>query len=100
MSFALASGVNADDRSRSLETAYWLIKPRALVRGTWPAPADAAAWLNGQLAAHAPRFASGAQRDADRLSRLVNAAAQRLGSGGDASYGFYLERPAYLSSLW
>ncbi|WSL13770.1 hypothetical protein OG194_26075 [Streptomyces sp. NBC_01288] len=38
-----------------------------------------------------------AQRDAGQLSRLVTSAAQRLGSGGDASYGFYLERPSYLS---
>ena len=80
-----------------LETAYWLIKPRSLVRGTWPGPTDAATWLSGQLAAYEPRFTSETQRDAGHLSRLVASAAERLGSGGDASYGFYLERPLYLS---
>ena len=80
-----------------LETAYWLIKPRALVRGTWPAPADAAAWLADQLAAHAARFENEAHRDTGHLTRLVTSAAERLTSGGDSSYGFYLERPTYLS---
>ncbi|MFJ2607396.1 hypothetical protein ACIO13_20815 [Streptomyces sp. NPDC087425] len=50
-----------------------------------------------QLAAHAPRFASGAQLEAGRLARLAATVAQRLDSGGDATVGFYLERPIYLS---
>ena len=80
-----------------LETAYWLVKPRSLVRGTWSNPADATAWLEAQLATHAPRFAAEAQRDAGHLSRLVTSATRLLASGGDTSHGFYLERPSYLS---
>ncbi|MEU6406100.1 hypothetical protein [Streptomyces sp. NPDC046985] len=80
-----------------LETAYWLIKPRSLVRGTWEEAKEAASWLGERLVEYAPRFASERERDAPRLARLVNAAAERLRSGADLSYGFYLERPSYLS---
>ncbi|MBK6018783.1 hypothetical protein, partial [Streptomyces sp. MBT53] len=80
-----------------LETSYWLIKPPSLVRGTWAAPADAAAWLGDQLAAYRARFANDAHRDAGHLAGLVASATVRLASGHDSSYGFYLERPAYLS---
>ncbi|MFJ4548618.1 hypothetical protein ACIP4X_05220 [Streptomyces sp. NPDC088817] len=80
-----------------LETAYWLLKPRSLVRGTWPDPGEAAAWLGDRLTEYTHRFASEAQRDAGRLASLAASAAERLGSGGDLSLGFYLERPAYLS---
>ena len=66
-----------------LETAYWLIKPRTLVRGTWGEPKEAAAWLGARLAEYAPRFASEAQRDPARLAVLVNTAAEQLGSGAD-----------------
>ncbi|MDV7215111.1 hypothetical protein [Streptomyces prunicolor] len=79
-----------------LETAYWLIKPCSLVRGTWDEAKEAASWLGEQLAEYAPRFASEAQRDTTRLARLVNSAAERLESGADVSLGFYLERPSYL----
>ncbi|MGX9891355.1 hypothetical protein [Streptomyces sp. NPDC002276] len=80
-----------------LETSYWLIKPPSLVRGTWVAPADAAAWLGDQLAAYRTRFANAAHRDARHLAALVASATARLASGHDSSYGFYLERPTYLS---
>lgn len=80
-----------------LETAYWLVKPRSLVRGTWDEAKEAAAWLGERLAEYAPRFASESDRDAARLARLVDAAAERLRSGADVSYGCYLERPSYLS---
>ncbi|KUN98219.1 hypothetical protein [Streptomyces caeruleatus] len=80
-----------------LETAYWLIKPRSLVRGTWDEPKEAAAWLGERLSEYAPRFASEAERDTTYLTLLVNSAAERLGEGGDVSHGFYLERPSYLS---
>ncbi|MET7972442.1 hypothetical protein ABZW44_05010 [Streptomyces mirabilis] len=80
-----------------LETAYWLVKPRALVRGTWDEAKEAAAWLGERLAEYAPRFASESDRDTARLARLVDAAAGRLRSGADVSYGHYLERPSYLS---
>ncbi|MFI2431374.1 hypothetical protein [Streptomyces sp. NPDC018693] len=80
-----------------LETAYWLLKPRTLVRGTWDQPQPATAWLTDLLTDYAPRFASDAQRAPAHLSRLVTSAAERLGGGGDVSYGFYLERPSYLS---
>jgi hypothetical protein len=80
-----------------LETAYWLVKPRTLVRGTWDEAKEAAAWLGERLAEYTPRFAAEADRDTARLARLVDAAAERLHAGGDVSYGHYLERPSYLS---
>ncbi|MFF6809354.1 hypothetical protein ACFZAG_05590 [Streptomyces sp. NPDC012403] len=80
-----------------LETAYWLVKPRSLVRGTWDEAKEAAAWLGERLAEYAPRFASEGDRDTARLARLVDAAAERLRSGADVSYGCYLERPSYLA---
>ncbi|MEU6111051.1 hypothetical protein ABZ853_21920 [Streptomyces albidoflavus] len=80
-----------------LETAYWLIKPRSLVRGTWDEAKEAAAWLGEQLAEYAPRFDAERERDTARLAGLVESTAERLGSGADVSFGFYLERPSYLS---
>ncbi|MFE6105196.1 hypothetical protein [Streptomyces laurentii] len=80
-----------------LETAYWLIKPRSLVRGTWEEVNEAASWLGDRLAEYASRFASDRDRAPTRLARLVDGAARRLRSGADVSYGFYLERPSYLS---
>ncbi|MFK4104522.1 hypothetical protein ACI2L1_31490 [Streptomyces sp. NPDC019531] len=80
-----------------LETAYWLVKPRSLVRGTWDDPKEAAAWLAEQLGDHAPRFASGWDRDATHLTFLADSAFVRLNLGADVSLGFYLERPSYLS---
>ncbi|WP_053694877.1 hypothetical protein [Streptomyces sp. NRRL F-5755] len=80
-----------------LETAYWLIKPGTLVRGTWDEPKEAAEWLGERLTEFAFRFASEADRDSTRLAILVNAAAERLGRGRDVSHGFYLERPSFLS---
>lgn len=80
-----------------LETAYWLVKPRSLVRGTWEEAKEAAAWLGERLAEYAPRFAAEHDRDTARLARLVDAAAERLHAGGDVSYGRYLERPSYLA---
>ncbi|MEU5525300.1 hypothetical protein ABZ759_32990 [Streptomyces sp. NPDC047860] len=79
-----------------LEAAYWLIKPRSVVRGTWTEAKDAAAWLGERLAEYAPRFAAEHDRDTARLARLVDSAAERLHAGGDVSYGHYLERPSYL----
>jgi hypothetical protein len=80
-----------------LETAYWLAKPGALVRGTWPDAQGAAAWLGERLTEYAPRFGAAAERDPAHLTRLAHAAAGRLHAGADVSYGFYLERPSYLS---
>ncbi|OKI09587.1 hypothetical protein A6A06_02635 [Streptomyces sp. CB02923] len=80
-----------------LETAYWLVKPGRLVRGTWDEPKEAAQWLGEQLAAYAPRFASETDRDTTRLAILVSSATERLERGGDVSHGFYLERPSFLS---
>lgn len=80
-----------------LETAFWLVKPRSLVRGTWDEAEGAAAWLGEQLAEYAPRFASEAQRDTTHLSGLVRSAAEWLEAGADISLGFYLERPSFLS---
>ncbi|MFC9912606.1 hypothetical protein [Streptomyces sp. NPDC127197] len=80
-----------------LETAYWLIKPRSLVRGTWDEAKDAAAWLTERLTEYMHRFASERERGTTRLAVLINSAADRLESGRDVSYGFYLERPSYLS---
>ncbi|MEU3857050.1 hypothetical protein AB0F03_06695 [Streptomyces sp. NPDC028722] len=80
-----------------LETAYWLVKPGSLVRGTWLEPSAAAVWLGDRLAEYAARFASEAYRAPGHRAALVTAAVERLGSGGDVSLGFYLERPAFLS---
>nr|WSY57895.1 hypothetical protein OG999_29855 [Streptomyces sp. NBC_00886] len=80
-----------------LETAYWLIKPRSLVRGTWGEAKEAAAWLGEQLAQYTHRFTSEAERDVGRLTRFVNSAAEHLAAGADVSFGVYLERPSYLS---
>ncbi|GAA3800107.1 hypothetical protein GCM10022403_037950 [Streptomyces coacervatus] len=79
-----------------LETAYWLIKPRSLVRGTWDEAKEAAAWLGEQLAGYVSRFASKGDRDTTRLARLVDSAADQLESGTDVSQGFYLEHSSYL----
>ncbi|MEU8971761.1 hypothetical protein AB0D11_21250 [Streptomyces monashensis] len=80
-----------------VETAYWLVKPRSLVRGTWDDTQEAAVWLGRRLAEYAPRFGAAAQRDSGHLTTLVASARERLASGGDVSLGFYLERPSYLS---
>ncbi|WP_308294719.1 hypothetical protein [Streptomyces sp. JJ66] len=80
-----------------LETANWLIKPRSLIRGTWGGAKEAAAWLGERLAEHAPRFTAEAERDTARLASMVTSAEGRLEEGGDVSYGFYLERPSFLS---
>ncbi|MGW0755711.1 hypothetical protein ACWD1Y_04320 [Streptomyces sp. NPDC002814] len=80
-----------------LETAYWLVKPRALVRGTWDQAKEAAAWVGEQLAEYAARFASERERDITRLAQLVDSAVERLDAGADVTLGFYLERPSYLS---
>ncbi|MEU9338203.1 hypothetical protein AB0D49_34490 [Streptomyces sp. NPDC048290] len=79
-----------------LETAHWLVKPAGQVRGTWAEPHAAARWLGARVAEYAPRFAAGPDRDRARLTALVGSAAARLGWGGDVSWGFYLEQPAFL----
>ncbi|MEU2713350.1 hypothetical protein [Streptomyces sp. NPDC007205] len=80
-----------------LETAYWLVKPRSLVRGTWEEGKDAATWVGARVAEYAPRFASEWERGCIDLARRINCLAETLDSGGDVSLGFYLERPSYLS---
>ncbi|MFD7133661.1 hypothetical protein [Streptomyces sp. NPDC059894] len=80
-----------------LETAYWLVKPRSLIRGTWDEAKEAASWLAERLAEYAPRFTCDRDRDTTHLATLINSVAERLGSGADVSLGFYLERPSYLS---
>ncbi|WP_046506858.1 hypothetical protein [Streptomyces odonnellii] len=80
-----------------LETAYWLVKPRSLIRGTWGEAKEAEAWLRERLAEYTHRFASETDRDTAYLALLVNSAAERLDGGTDVSLGFYLERPSYLS---
>ncbi|MGA4849303.1 hypothetical protein ACOBQB_24715 [Streptomyces sp. G5(2025)] len=80
-----------------LETAYWLVKPVKLIRGTWDEPKEAAAWVAERLAGYAPRFDSASDRDRAHLTLLADSAAERLTRGGDVSHGCYLERPAFLS---
>ncbi|MEV6076968.1 hypothetical protein AB0L80_17935 [Streptomyces sp. NPDC052069] len=80
-----------------IHTAHWLMKPLTSVLGTWDEPKQAAAWLRERLTEYSPRFDSTAQRDTTLLAMLVASAAERLAWGGDASLGFYLERPAFLS---
>jgi hypothetical protein len=79
-----------------LETAYWLIKPRRLIRGTWEEAKEAAAWLGERLAEYAHRFASVHDRDTARLSRIVDSVVEQLEGGSDVSLGFYLDGTAYL----
>lgn len=78
-----------------LETAYWLVKPAKLIRGTWGHPKEAAEWLGERLAEYAPHFALpiGPERIADKVAY----AAKTLGWGGDVSLGSYLRRPKFLS---
>ncbi|MBF6053519.1 hypothetical protein AF335_03965 [Streptomyces eurocidicus] len=80
-----------------LETAYWLVKPARLIRGTWEHPKPAAEWLGERLAEYAPRFASVQDRDTTRLAEKVSGSAGTLGRGGDVSLGYYLARPLFLS---
>ncbi|SCF69855.1 hypothetical protein GA0115256_115236 [Streptomyces sp. DconLS] len=80
-----------------LETAYWLLKPGSLVRGTWRSAQEAAAWIRRQLEGFAGRFAGEEQSDRVARDALVASVVERLGHGGDVSLGFYLERPAFLS---
>ncbi|WKK27468.1 hypothetical protein QZH56_12940 [Streptomyces olivoreticuli] len=80
-----------------IETAYWLMKPSRLIRGTWDEPKEAAEWLGERLTEHAPRFASDHDQDTTRLAVLVASAAERLALGGDASLGFYLRGTLFLS---
>lgn len=80
-----------------LETAYWLVKPAALIRGTWQHPKHAAEWLGERLAEYAPRFASNEDRDSTRLTEKVSGTVETLARGGDVSLGYYLGRPLFLS---
>ncbi|OYP17303.1 hypothetical protein CFC35_24685 [Streptomyces sp. FBKL.4005] len=80
-----------------LETAYWLIKPRSLIRGSWSDPEEAAVWLGERLDEFASRFANDWEREGGWLSARVDSAAERLRCGGDVSLGVYLEHPAFLS---
>ncbi|MGA5133061.1 hypothetical protein ACPCTO_24970 [Streptomyces olivoreticuli] len=80
-----------------IETAYWLMKPSRLIKGTWDEPKEAAEWLGERLTEHAPRFASDHDQDTTRLAVLVASAAERLALGGDASLGFYLRGTLFLS---
>ncbi|MEV8015072.1 hypothetical protein AB0O76_01670 [Streptomyces sp. NPDC086554] len=78
-------------------TAFWLIKPSKLVRGTWGRPKQAAEWLGERLAEHAPRFASPQDRDTTKLAVLVASAVERLSWGGDVSLGYYVGQTQFLS---
>ncbi|MFJ4771378.1 hypothetical protein ACIP88_20090 [Streptomyces uncialis] len=80
-----------------IETAHWLLKPAALIRGTWDEPGEAAEWIARQLTAHALRFDSRAERDPARIAARAASAAARLAAGGDISLGHYLQRPVFLS---
>ncbi|MFJ5111524.1 hypothetical protein ACIQAD_12900 [Streptomyces sp. NPDC088551] len=80
-----------------IQTAHWLMKPPAAIRGTWEEPERAVAWMKKQLAAYATRFDSPVYQDSAHLTLVTDSAAERLGWGGDVSLGFYLERPAFLS---
>jgi hypothetical protein len=80
-----------------IETAYWLVKPRSLVRGSWDDTQEAAVRPGRRLAEYAPRFAAAAQRHAGHLTALVASVRERPASGGDVSPGFCLDRPSYLS---
>jgi hypothetical protein len=80
-----------------IETAYWLLKPASLIRGTWEEPERAGEWLGGQLGAYAERFGSSYARDGRRRASAVASAVERLGQGEDVSLGHHLGRPLFLS---
>ncbi|MFD7899230.1 hypothetical protein [Streptomyces sp. NPDC059743] len=80
-----------------IQTGNWLLKPVALIRGTWEEPKEAGEWLGRQLDEFAPRFAFDRERDAERLGQLVRAAVERVGWGGDVSYGHYLRGSVFHS---
>ncbi|WP_308344943.1 hypothetical protein [Streptomyces sp. ISL-94] len=80
-----------------IETAFWLMKPPSLIRGTWTELKEAGEWLGTQLAEFAPRYASESDRDVARLVALVNAAVERLTWGGDVSLGHYLKGTVFHS---
>ncbi|MGW1075641.1 hypothetical protein [Streptomyces sp. NPDC002537] len=80
-----------------LETAYWLLKPSQLIRGTWEEAKEVGEWLGEQLAEYTHRFSSVRDKDAIWQTVLVASAVERLGWGGDVSHGFYLGRPKFLS---
>ncbi|GAA4808319.1 hypothetical protein [Streptomyces ziwulingensis] len=77
-----------------LETAYWLIKPRSLIRGTWDEARDAAEWLGERVAEYVPRSVRRAHWGTGHIASAVE---RRLAAGGDVTLGVYLERPGYLS---
>ncbi|MFJ9863207.1 hypothetical protein, partial [Streptomyces sp. NPDC101165] len=83
-----------------LETAYWLVKPRSLVRDTWDEAKDAASWIAARVAEYAPRFASEWERGFIELAVSVNLAVEKLSSGGDVSLGFYYSSSALTFSLF
>ncbi|MGI5528726.1 hypothetical protein ACQEVX_15355 [Streptomyces syringium] len=80
-----------------IETALWLVKPPARIRGTWEEPKEAGEWLGRQLMEYAPRFASARDRGAELPVAYVASAVERLMWGGDVSLGFYLGQPLFLS---
>ncbi|MEU6482469.1 hypothetical protein [Streptomyces sp. NPDC046887] len=80
-----------------IQTAHWLVKPAALVRGTWAEPGEAGRWLGTELTAYAARFASPAERADEWLELLVRGAVGRLAWGGDVSLGHYLVGTAFHS---
>lgn len=83
-----------------METAHWLLKPASSIRSTWREPKETATWLSERLSEYGPGFASPADRDRGRLALLLNSLGERLGWGGDLSFGFYLfylESPAFLA---
>ncbi|NUK23962.1 hypothetical protein HRW23_13260 [Streptomyces lunaelactis] len=80
-----------------METAHWLMKSASSIQGTWQEPKEAAAWLGDRLAEYEHRFTSQTDCDGNRLTLLVNSTSERLGWGGDVSFGFYLEHPVFLS---
>ncbi|MFK0218792.1 hypothetical protein ACIQWN_11480 [Streptomyces vinaceus] len=80
-----------------IQTAYWLMKPPSMIRGTWEEPKEAGEWLGLQLAEFAPRFASEQDREVTRLVLLVKGAVERLASGGDVALGQYLKGTVFHS---
>ncbi|GAA0408395.1 hypothetical protein [Streptomyces luteireticuli] len=80
-----------------LETAYWLIKPAKLIRGTWDHPKRAADWAVDRLVEYAPRLASLADRNRARCEWMARYITHTLVDGQDVSVGYYLARPQFLS---
>ncbi|MFD8863897.1 hypothetical protein ACFV1F_05825 [Streptomyces sp. NPDC059590] len=80
-----------------LERAHWLLKPAALIQGTWSSPQDAADWFADVVRGHTPSFTSEYERAASTLADRFARVAEDVANGEDAVGGWYLTGARFLS---